>query len=99
MQNLCGYSFSVATKHQYIRDANINIQKLGRIHTKSKEVFNITSNFNGTKLARNREVAKFGCQNGQKCFKNREPPSEIGRVGISDITITHEFITSQFARR
>ena len=47
------------------RDANINIQKIGRIQTKNLEVFKITCNFNGTKLiARNREVAKFGCQNG-----------------------------------
>ena len=31
--------------------------------------FKITFNFNGSKLARNREVAKFGCQNGQKCLQ------------------------------
>ena len=49
------------------RDANINIQKRERIQIKSREVFKITCNFNGTKLARNRKVAKFGCQNGQKC--------------------------------
>ena len=30
--------------------------------------FKITCNFNGTKLARNREVAKFGCENGTKMF-------------------------------
>ena len=37
--------------------------------------------YSGTKLgARNREVAKFGCQNGQ----NVEPPSEIRKVCISE---------------
>ena len=42
----------------YRRDANIDIQKIGRIQTKNKEVFKITHNFNGTNLARNREGAK-----------------------------------------
>ena len=53
------------------RDANINIQKIGRIQTKDREVFKITCNFNGTKLSRNREVAKFGSQNGQKCLQKK----------------------------
>ena len=53
----------------YYRDANINIQKIGKIQIKNSEVFKFTCNFNGTKLARNREVAKFGCQNGQKCLQ------------------------------
>ena len=52
-----------------IRDADINIQKIGRIQTKNREVSKITCNFNGTKLARNWEVAKFGCQNGQNCLQ------------------------------
>ena len=56
------------------RDANTNIQKIERIQTKNREVVKIACNFNGTYLARNREVAKFGCQNGQKCLQNREPP-------------------------
>ena len=30
---------------------------------KNREVFKITCNFNGTKPAKNREFAKFGCQN------------------------------------
>ena len=51
------------------RDANFNIQKIGRIQTKSKKDFTITCNFSDTKLARNREVAKFGCQNGEKCLQ------------------------------
>ena len=51
------------------RDANINIQKIGRTQTKNREVFTITCNFNSTKLAKNGEVAKFGCQNGQKCLQ------------------------------
>ena len=50
------------------RDANINIQKIGRIQTKNRDVFKITCNFNSTKLARNRDFAKFGCQNGTKMF-------------------------------
>ena len=67
--------FYVILKGVYCnRAANINIQKIGRIQTKNREVFKISCNFNGTKLARNKEVAKFGCQNGQKCWQNREPP-------------------------
>ena len=57
------------TDRAIIRDVNINIQKIRRIQTKNMEVFKITRNFNGTKLARNRKVAKFGCQNGQKCLQ------------------------------
>ena len=56
------------------RDVNINTKKTGRIQTKIREGFKITYNFTGTKLARNREIAKFGCQNGTKCLQNREPP-------------------------
>ena len=67
------------------RDAYINIQKIGRIQTKNRKVFKITCNFNGTKLAKNREVAKFGVKMDKNGFKNMEPPSEIGRVGISVI--------------
>ena len=68
----------------FSRDANINIQKIGRIQTKTGEVFKTTCNFNGTKLAKNRDVDRFGCQNGQKCYeKNMKPPYQIGRVGIS----------------
>ena len=48
------------------RDANNNIQKIGRIQTKNRQVFKVTCNFNVTKLVRNREVTKSECQNGQK---------------------------------
>ena len=38
---------------------------------------------NGTKLATNRDVAKFGSQNMDKnVYTNREPLSEIGKVVI-----------------
>ena len=58
------------------RDANINIQKIGRIQTKNREVFKITCNF------------KTGCQIWvskwtKNVYKNRKPPSEMRRVGIS----------------
>ena len=65
------------------RDANIHIQKIGRIQTEMREIFKTPCNFNCTKLARKREIAQFGCQNGQKYLKKRESPSERGRVGIS----------------
>ena len=69
------------------RDANINIQKIG-FKQKNREVFKISCNFNDTKLARNREVVKFWCQNGQKMFtKKKEPPSETERVGISTVLL------------
>ena len=43
-----------------LQRCNINIQKTGRIQTNNRD---------GTKLARNREVAKFGYHNGQKCLQ------------------------------
>ena len=52
------------------RDANINVQKTGRIQTENMEVFKITCNFDGTKLARNREVAKFSVNTDNNVFKN-----------------------------
>ena len=52
------------------RDANINVQKIGRIQTGNREVFKITCNFDGTKLVRNREVAKFSVNMGNNVFKN-----------------------------
>ena len=71
---------SESNHHAFHRDANINIQKIGRIQTKNREVFRITCNFKGTKLARNREVAKFGCQNGQKCLQ-KQGVSLLNRKG------------------
>ena len=44
------------------RDANIHIQEIGMIQTKNREVFKITCKFNGTKLARNRELPYFGVE-------------------------------------
>ena len=41
-------------------------------------------NFNGTKLATNREFATNLCiQMGTNINQNKDSPSEIGRVGIS----------------
>ena len=45
-----------------------NTPKIGRIQTKIGEIFKITYMFNGTKRARNREVTKFGCQNGLNVY-------------------------------
>ena len=64
-------------------DGNVNILKIGRIQTKNIEIFKITCNFNGTKLKRNREVAKFGLSQWTKMFfKNREShlPLKQGRL-------------------
>jgi len=50
-------------------------QKIDRIQTKNREVFKMACNFNGTNLARNKEVAKFGCKKwAKRWLKNREPP-------------------------
>ena len=61
-----------------------------------REIFKTTCNFNCTKLARKREIAQFGCQNGQKCLKKRESPSERGRVGISAYRISREMEHGDF---
>ena len=61
-------SFHYVCNKRY-QDANVNIQKIERIPAKNSEVFKIMCNLNGTLLTRNREVAKFGCHNGQKCLQ------------------------------
>ena len=47
----------------------------------------MTCNFNGTKLARNREVAKLGDKMDKNVYKNKEPPYQIGGVGNSAIPL------------
>ena len=79
------------------KDANINIQKTRRIHPKNREIFKITCKFSDPKLARNRDIAKFGYQNGEQkknVYINRELPSEIGRVGISGLYLVFSEVTN-----
>ena len=44
----------------------------------NREVLKLQATSMAQKLTRNRKVAKFGHQNGQKYLQNREPPSEMG---------------------
>ena len=56
------------------RDANINVQKIGRIQTKIREV----SKSHATSMAQNLpeigRLPNLGVKLGPKCLQNREPP-------------------------
>ena len=66
-----------------IRDANIKIQKKGRIQTKIGRSSKLHANSMAQTLPEIGRLSNLGIKMDKNVYKNREPPSEIGRIGIS----------------